>query len=110
MSADIIKDFYSQPQSGLGLPVFSGTRRQLGGSFLSGLARFALPILKKLGGKALGVVGRVASDVISDKKPFRESLKRRAKEEFINTIRGGGGIRKRPRYINKLKKYEKDIL
>lgn len=109
MSTDIIKDFYSQPQSGLGLAVYSGTRRQLGGSFLSGLARFALPILKKLGGKALGIASRVASDVVTNKQPFKESLKRHAKEEFLNTV-GRGRVAKRPRYINKCKKYEKDIL
>jgi len=115
MSGDYLVDFYSRPQlGGAGFPVFQGARRQVGGSFLSSLARFALPVLKFLGKKALGVVGNVASDVIDKKMSFRESVPQRAKEAAMETIsdvrkqtglgrrrRRGGGI-KRPRPTNKL--------
>lgn len=91
MVNDTIRDFYSQPQTGNGLAVFSGSRRQMGGSFLSGLARYALPVLKFLGGKALNIASNVAADVITDKKPLGQSLKRRAKEEIVSTLKRGRG-------------------
>jgi len=105
---NIIKDFYSHPQHGAGFAVYSGTRRQVGGSFLSGLARVALPILKFFAPKALNVVKNVASDVILDKKPLGASIKNRGMQEVSNTI---GRVVKRPaRYINKTpKRRKKDI-
>lgn len=54
MNRDILVEFYSKPQLGGSLQVFQGTRRQVGGSFLSSLARFAIPVLKFLGKKVLG--------------------------------------------------------
>ena len=100
MSRDILVDFYSKPQLGGGLAVFQGARRQVGGSFLSSLARFAIPILKFLGKKALGVATNVASDVIDKKMSFRESIPRRTREEVLQTLRnvqsGRGQKRKRP--------------
>ena len=85
-SSDILVDFYSKPQLGGGFPVFQGARRQVGGSFLSSLARFAIPVLKFLGRKVLGVAGNVASDVIDKNISFRESVPRRAKEGLSETI------------------------
>lgn len=89
---DFIADFYSQPQlqKGAGLPVFLGTRRQLGGSFLSSLARFAMPILKFIGRRALGVAKNVASDVIDRGIPLKESIPKRAKEGVKRVFQGGG--------------------
>ena len=84
--SDILVDFYSKPQLGGGFPVFQGSRRQIGGSFLSSLARFAIPVLKFLGKKVLGVAGNVASDVIDKKMSFRESVPKRAKEGMMETI------------------------
>ena len=110
MSSDILTDFYSKPQlGGGGFPVFQGTRRQVGGSFLSSLARFALPVLKFLGKKVLGVAGNVASDVIDKKMSLRESGPQRAKEGVMTTIQDvrkqtGLGRRKRTRpSVGKLK-------
>ena len=102
MSRDILVDFYSKPQLGGGFPIFKGTRRQVGGSFLSSLARFAVPILKFLGKKVLGVAGNVATDVLAKNMSFRESVPRRAKEGLSETITdvrrqtGLGKKRKRP--------------
>lgn len=102
-SGDTLVDFYSRPQLGGGLAVFQGTRRQIGGSFLSSLARFAIPILKFLGRKALGVAGNVAADVLTKNVPLRESITRRGKEGLSETITDarkqtglGGARRKRP--------------
>jgi len=102
MSRDILADFYSRPQLGGGFPVFKGTRRQVGGSFLSSLARFAIPVLKFLGKKVLGVAGNVATDVLAKNMTFGESVPRRAREglsEAITDVRkqtGLGRKRKRP--------------
>lgn len=102
MTSDILVDFYSKPQLGGGFPVFQGARRQVGGSFLSSLARFALPVLTFLGEKVLGVAGNVASDVIDKKMSFRQSVPQRAKEAAMDTLRdvrkqtGLGRKRKRP--------------
>ena len=99
MSRDILVEFYSKPQLGGSLQVFQGTRRQVGGSFLSSLARFAIPVLKFLGKKVLGVASNVASDVIDKKMSFRDSVPRRAKESVMETLRnvqaGKGNKRKR---------------
>jgi len=103
MSSDILVDFYSKPQLGGGFPVFQGSRRQIGGSFLSSLARFAIPVLKFLGRKVLGVAGNVASDVINRKMSFRDSVPKRAKEGIMETLHGvqsgRGQKRKRPQKL-----------
>lgn len=106
---DIIKKFYSKPQLGAGpFPVYRGSRRQqMGGSFLSGLARFAMPILKFLAPKVIRVAGNVASDVI-DKKPFGASLAHHTGQEIKDTI--VGRKRKAPTNINKHAKRPKDNL
>lgn len=108
-NSDILVEFYSKPQLGGAFPVFQGTRRQIGGSFLSSLARFALPVLKFLGKKVLGVAGNVASDVIDKKMSFRQSVPQRAREGVRETIadvrkQTGLGARKmkRKRSVSKL--------
>lgn len=88
MSTTTIRDFYSTPQAG-GLAVFAGSRRQIGGSFLSGLSRYALPVLKFLGKKVAKVAGNVISDVI-DNKPVGESIKKHGLQELKNTLQGKG--------------------
>ena len=76
-----ILHFYSRPQVGGGgaMSVFAGSRRSsgsmVGGGFFSTLARFAIPILKNLGGRALRVAARTATDVIDQRRPFGESLR-----------------------------------
>ena len=85
-SSDLLVDFYSKPQLGGGFPVFQGARRQVGGSFLSSLARFAIPVLKFLGRKVLGVAGNVAQDVLDKNMSFRESVPQRAKQGLSETV------------------------
>lgn len=112
MSTDYIKDFYSHPQTGGGFSVYTGTRRQVGGSFLSGLARLALPILKFLGARALNIGKNVATDVIVNKKPVGSAFKSRAVEEVGNVLKGKGRKRRRrPKimHINKSKVTRRDI-
>lgn len=92
--SDSVKNFYSSPsQYGGGLPVFTGSRRQIGGSFLSGLARFAMPILKFLGGRVLNVAKNVANDVIMENKPVKSSLKEHGLNEIKKVLTGRGSMR-----------------
>ena len=59
-----IYNFYKQ--SGGSLLVFTGARRpgMIRGGFFSTLARFALPILRNIGGRVLRVAARTAKDVM----------------------------------------------
>ena len=70
--------FYSAPSytfRGSGFPVYSGSRRQRGGSILGALARNVLPTLGKAAlGQALGLAGDVVSDVMKGRK-VTDSLK-----------------------------------
>lgn len=85
--------FFSQ-QAGHGLPVFIGSRSQRGrglGSFLSGLGRMILPILKT-GGKALMREGaltglQVARDAL-DGRNVSESFKEHARESGKRLLHG----------------------
>ena len=86
---------YYLDQVGGGLDVYSGQLYQRGngiGNVLAGAARFAMPLLKEgaqyLGKKALATGAKIFSD-ISKGTPFREAVKRRAKESGIEI---GGDI------------------
>jgi hypothetical protein len=89
-SRRIYSDHYAQ--SGSGLPYFTGYRGQRGhglGSFLSGLFRSALPILRRglgfFGREALRTGAKIATDV-SEGQSIADSAKRRVTErinEFI---------------------------
>ena len=79
--------FYSQPtyvQRGAGLPVYSGSRRQRGGSILGALKGFIMPFLggvknralKRAKSEAFGLVKDVALDAMSGKN-VGQSLKTR---------------------------------
>ena len=70
---DRTAQFYSQPSyvSGGIMPVFSGSRRQRGGSILGSLKNFFMPLFSRLGRRgiksALGVAQNVATEAISGK-------------------------------------------
>ena len=100
------EDYFSQ--SGNGLKVFVGSPHQRGhgiGSFLGGLFRSVLPLLKSgaraIGREALRTGVNIASDIATHKTPFRESFEHRFKEsadnlkrkanEKINTLMEGSG-------------------
>ena len=69
---DQVVDFYSSPQIGGSMSYFAGARR--GGGFFSTLARFALPILKNLGGRAINVAAKTATEALDGRRPFKEAL------------------------------------
>jgi hypothetical protein len=73
-----ITAFYSQPQTGGAMPVYTGARRW-GGGFFGSLARFALPLLKKFAGRAVNVASKTASDVLDGRRPIKDAL-------FDNTL------------------------
>ena len=120
---DETASFYSSPSyhyRGAGFPVFSGSRRQRGGSILGSLKNFFMPILKNFGRSvarkgtraALQLANDVASDALSGrniKESFINNAKSRAKSfgkevviEELDTlnksVRGAGNSRKRRRY------------
>ena len=72
MQDDIVK-FYSQSQTGGGMPVYAGATRW-GGGLLSTLARFAMPLLRSFAGRAVNVAAKTASDVIDGRRPIKEAL------------------------------------
>jgi len=83
---DEIAEFYSKPQIGGSLPVFVGSRRhQVGGGFFGTLARFALPILKRFGGRALNVAARTVSDVVERQQPLKDAFISNAMQE-VKTV------------------------
>ncbi len=106
-----IIDFYRQPQMGGGMPVFTGSRRyQSGGGFFSTLARFALPLLGKVGKRALSVAARTATDVLDRHRPIKDALYDNTMQEVrtvfspnasspINKVGGGRGRRRRQRIV-----------
>ena len=76
--SDRTATFYSAPSyvfRGAGFPVYSGSRRQRGGSILGALARNVLPALGKTAlSQAIGLAGDVVSDVMKGRK-VTDSLK-----------------------------------
>ena len=72
---DRTASFYAQPSYGGGFPIFSGSRRQRGGSIFGALARVALPLAKRVGTsllrtgarQAIGLASNIADDVIAGK-------------------------------------------
>lgn len=107
-----IVNFYSQPQVGMGMPVFAGARRpggMVGGGFFSTLARFAVPLLKNIGGRALRVAARTATDVLDRQQPWKQSLVNNTLDEVKTFVlpssssginKEGAGIRRKRHHLN----------
>ena len=83
--SDPIKDFYSG-QTGDGFPVYVGARRQVGGGFLSGLARMVVPIIKYLAPKAFNFARNTLSDVVMDGKSIKEAALTQGANEIKNVL------------------------
>lgn len=115
---------YSRPFYGGGMPVFSGSRRQKGGSIFGALQRFFMPVVKAFGRKivkhgAQQAVG-LAKDVVKDafltgnvKDSVRKHGKKRAldltryvADEGLSTLQNmiGSGRRRRRRRQQSLRK------
>ena len=108
---DYTAKYYSRPSYvGSGV-VFSGERRQRGGSILGALKSIVLPILSKVGPKILKSVGNIAkkqafglaTDLLTDKvsgKNMTESLKSRGKARLLQSAAQGlnaiGSVVNRP--------------
>ena len=86
--------FYSQPSYVGGVPfnVYSGSRRQTGGSVFGAVKRAVLPTLKtagkEMGKQAIGLFKDVAQDVLSGEN-LGDSIKQRAKERAAEAARRG---------------------
>ena len=86
--------FYSAPsyqyRGAGGFPVFSGSRRQRGGSILGSIAKVAMPILGNIGKAALGQAVGLAKDVAGDLaqgRNIKESLKQRGISRLKKTAK-----------------------
>lgn len=102
---DAVAHFYSGPQLGNGISIYSGSRRQMGSGLWGTVQRIAIPILSKhvprLGrtvvNKALDVLSGAASDALSHRASFLNSVKTRgrnqAKETLNELMRQTGGRR-----------------
>lgn len=119
--------FYSRPSiQGGAFPVFSGSRRQTGGSIFGSLKRIFLPIAKKVGKtlltKGIGLASDIASDVTSG-KDLKSSFLTRGKaaaidfgksaaREGLNAVTSGligSGRRRKRRRSQSLRKVRKSI-
>ena len=78
-----------QYQNGHGLAGFDGTQFQYGNGAFGTIAKYAKPILKYLGRKALELVGGVANDVVSG-DTIKESAKKRIKQTALDVTERGG--------------------
>ena len=102
---DAVAHFYSGPQSGNGIPIYSGSRRQLGSGLWGTIQRIARPILAKfvprlgktVANKAIGVLAGAASDALNHRNSFVDSMKSRGQMQVQETIedlmRQSGGQR-----------------
>ena len=87
---DRTAEFYSRPSDsfrGGSFPVFTGSRRQLGGGILGALKKFFLPISKDLGKLALTSGVNLASDIARDTmmgKSFKDSFLRHGKTRGLD--------------------------
>lgn len=106
-----IYNFYSQ--TGGSMTVFSGARRpsMVGSGFFSTLARFALPILRNIGGRVLRVAARTARDVMGNQRSLGDALLQHTTREVADVARSpsppsninkhrGEGFRKRKRALD----------
>ena len=124
---DPIADFYSKPQLGSGIAIYQGNGRQSGGGIFQSIAGFAVPILRTIKSKLLGIapaLGYKAMEVVKDsiedvqsgKRTFVQALRENTREKlrehglFPPTPQEGSGInksRKRKRAAKKKKTAKK---
>ena len=108
---------YYLNQAGNGLPIFQGSRNQIGhgfGSVLGGLFRTVAPILKRFGGQALRTGAMILGDMAQGKK-FSDVALQRLSEGINNIIpsenstpqTGSGRRRSRKRKYSGRKKVRK---
>jgi len=84
---------YSRPSYQSGYPVFVGGRRQVGGGIFGALRRMVLPTLKKygvpimkrVGSRALDFGANVAADALQG-EDIGESMKMRAQQSAIDAL------------------------
>ena len=100
MSSQDIVAFYSSPQNGGELPYFVG--KQYGSGWLKTLGRFALPILRSIG----GVAAKTANAVFNRNSKVLPALKNYALSEVSNL--GSQALDALNNHINKPKDSESE--
>ena len=84
---DPIADFYSRPQLGSGIAIYQGNRRQAGGGVFSSIARFAVPIIRKIKEKILGIAPAVGANALEVVKNSIDDVRRNNKTSFVEALR-----------------------
>ena len=87
-SSNIYDAYYAQQTGSGGIPVFVGTPYQRGhglGNILAPLMRLATPLLKSQGKRLLKTGLKVAGDMLKGRRSLKQSLKKRAMQEFLGT-------------------------
>ena len=102
---DAVANFYSGPQVGNGITVYSGNRRQMGSGLWGTIQRIARPILAKfmprigrnVANRTLNTLAGAASDALNQRSSFADSLKARGQvhvqETLDDLMRQSGGKR-----------------
>jgi len=84
---DPIADFYSRPQLGSGIAIYQGNRRQAGGGIFSSISRFAVPILRKIKEKILGIAPAVGAKALEVVKNSIDDVRKNNKTSFVEALR-----------------------
>lgn len=93
---DPIATFYSRPQVGSAIQIYSGSRRQMGSGLWGTIQRIARPILTKflprlgstVANKAINVLAGAASDALNQRSSFTQALKTRGKAQLRSVVDG----------------------
>jgi hypothetical protein len=91
---------YYKDQAGSGLVGFHGVKYQRGHGFFGRiLSKAVFPLLRFLGAKALSTGAQVATDVLTDDKDWKESMKTRFKAAGKDVAQTG--IKKATEFLQK---------
>lgn len=87
---DRTAQFYSGPSYGGGIPIFTGARRQRGGSILGALKSFFVPLVSGFAKKGARAAMNVAQNVVGDAISGR-NVKTSLKQHGIKAAKRLGG-------------------
>jgi hypothetical protein len=103
---DPVAEFYSGSQIGHGMPVYSGSRRQMGGGLWSTIQRIALPIMRKIiprfgkaaAQKLVNVGAHALTDALENRSGFVDAVRSHGslavRQTLADLMRQSGGSRR----------------
>ena len=112
---DDVAHFYSGPQVGNGIAIYSGSRRQMGSGLWGTIQRIARPILskyvprlgRKMASRSPDVLTGAASDALSQRlfNSFQARGRAAPQEAMDELMRQSGGRRSIKRHLSTSKKH-----